>query len=532
MSEQPSAPGGPDLARGIPVQSLMDGGMLLGHVDGEAVLLSRAGDEFFATGAACSHYGAPLAEGLIVSDILRCPWHHARFSLRTGQALCAPALNPIPCWQVEQRDDTVFVGRKRDLADGTTPLPGKIARARSPASVVIIGAGGAGNAAAEMLRRCAYDGPITMIGAEVHLPYDRPNLSKDYLAGDAPEEWIPLRTHDYYDQHAINVLSGVRVTGIDPVKRQVRLSRGGVRNFDRLLIATGADPVRLNLPGSMRAHVHYLRSLADCRAIITAAGSARRAVVIGASFIGLEVASALRKRGLDVHVVGREARPLEKVLGPELGDMIRAVHEAHGVVFHLGETATEFGDATVKLQSGAVLRSDLVVIGIGVRPRVALAERAGLVMDRGVAVNEYLETSVPGIFAAGDIARWPDRRSGTSVRVEHWVVAERQGQVAARNMLSRERSMREPFTAVPFFWSRHYDVAVNYVGHAELWDDISIEGDLAAHNATVTFRLGGKTLAVATVGRDRESLRAEADMEHESSAQRNARLTRGDVCYS
>ncbi|MEP6780335.1 MAG: FAD-dependent oxidoreductase [Gemmatimonadaceae bacterium] len=514
MSDQPEVLRGPDLAQGVAAQSLTDGGMLLGHADGEPVLLTRVGDEFFATGAKCTHYGGPLSEGLVVDGTLRCPWHHARFSLRTGQALCAPALDPVQCWDVEQRGSAVFVGRKRQLSDGASSLPGKAAPGNAPASVVIIGAGAAANAAAEMLRRCAYEGSITMIGAEVDLPYDRPNLSKDYLAGDAQEEWIPLRTHEFYDQHAITLLSGTRVTKIDVTKRRVELDGGGTLDFDQLLIATGADPVRLDIPGATRTNVHYLRSLADCRAIIEAAASARHAVVIGASFIGLEVAAAVRKRGLEVHVVGPEARPLERVLGPELGDMIRVLHEANGVIFHLGETAAEFGDASVKLKSGVVLHSDLVVVGVGVRPNVSLAEGAGLALDRGVLVNEFLETSTAGIFAAGDIARWPDPHSGAHIRVEHWVVAELQGQAAARNMLAgNDHSRRVPFNAVPFFWSQHYGVTVNYVGHAERWDDLAIDGDVSARNATVTFRLGGKTVAVATVGRDRESLQLEARME-------------------
>lgn len=514
MSDDRVPPRGPDLTQGVKVDSVPDGAMLAGSVGAEAVLLVHAGEEFFAVGAACTHYGAPLGEGIVVDDTVRCPWHHACFSLRTGEALCAPALNPIARWEVEQRDLAVYVTRKHGVGDGATRTPGHIAPRDPPGSIVIVGAGAAGNAAAEMLRRSGYEGPVTMIGAEPDAPYDRPNLSKDYLAGNAPEEWIPLRPREFYDEHGITLLSGVRVTGVDLAARQLTLDHGQARDFDRLLIATGADPVRLKVPGAERGHVHYLRSLADCRAIISAAERARRAVVIGASFIGLEVAASLRKRGLEVHIVGPEARPLERVLGPELGDMIRALHESHGVVFHLRETATEIDDNTVTLKGGAVLSADLVVIGIGVRPNVALAERAGLTMDRGISVNEYLETSARGIFAAGDIVRWPDPHTGQHIRVEHWVVAERQGQVAARNMLvGPDDSLRERFDALPFFWSRHYDTSVRYVGHAERWDEIAIDGDLAARDATLTYRAAGKTLAIATVGRDRASLRAEAAME-------------------
>jgi apoptosis-inducing factor 3 len=516
---------GPDLRRGIPVEALVEGDMLVGRVGGDAVLLARAGEEFFATAATCTHYGGPLAEGIVAGDTVRCPWHHARFSLRTGEALCAPALNPIARWAVERRDGMVYVTHKLDVPGGSRSSCGHVAPRNPPASIAIVGAGAAGNAAAEMLRRRGYEGPVTMIGAEPGVPYDRPNLSKDYLAGHAPEEWIPLRPPEFYHEHAITLLSGVTVTGIDCGARRLTLDRAPACDFDRLLIATGADPVPLDVPGVEHAHVHYLRSLADCRAIITAAEHARGAVVIGASFIGLEVAASLRQRGLEVHVVGREARPLERVLGPELGDLIRALHESKGVVFHLEETATAVGYDTVTLKGGSVIPADLVVIGIGVRPNVALAERAGLVMNRGVAVNEYLETSVPGIFAAGDIARWPDPHTGQRIRVEHWVVAERQGQVAAHNMLAgSDVSLRERFDAVPFFWSKHYDMSVRYVGHADRWDEITIEGDLTRGDATVTYGAGGRTLAVATVGRDRASLRAEAAMEQGPRAALDARV--------
>jgi apoptosis-inducing factor 3 len=271
----------------------------------------------------------------------------------------------------------------------------------------------------------------------------------------------------------------------------------------------GAEPIRLNIPGANQPHVQVLRSLADSRAIIVQAKKARRAVVLGASFIGLEVAAALRAREIEVHVVAPDRRPLERVLGREYGDVVREIHEEHGVVFHLEETATEIDRTNVKLKGGATLPADLVVVGIGVRPQIQLAERAGLKIDRGVVVNEYLETNAPGIFAAGDIARWPDQHTGDNLRIEHWVVAERQGQTVARNILGQ----RQRFSDVPFFWSQHYDVPINYIGHAEKWDNLEIEGDIKARDCLVRYRRNGKVLAVASIFRDLENLKEEVAME-------------------
>jgi NAD(P)H-nitrite reductase len=505
MSEGQPQPSGPDLAQGLTLAELADGAMLLGHVGDQAVLLARRGQEVFAIGATCTHYGGPLAEGLLVDDTVRCPWHHACFSLRTGQVLRPPALNPVPCWRVERQGDRIFVREKGAAAPKPAPLPA----AGLPGSIIILGGGAAGNSAAETLRREGYAGAIAIVSADSSAPNDRPNLSKDYLAGNAPEEWIPLRSPEFYREHGIEVHLSARAAAIDTARHEVQLEDGSRRPYDALLIATGAEPVRLDVPGAELPHVHYLRSLADSRAIIRKAETAQRAVVIGASFIGLEVAASLRARKLEVCVVAPESVPMERIMGREIGGLVRRIHEEHGVQFHLGTTAASIDERNVTLKTGETLAVDLMVVGIGVRPALGLAEKAGLAIDRGVAVNEYLETSASGIFAAGDLARWPDPHTGEKIRVEHWVVAERQGQTAARNMLGQ----REAFEAVPFFWSMHYDVPILYVGHAEKWDKVEIDGRVEARDCRVTYRRAGRVLAVATIGRDAENLRAEVELE-------------------
>jgi apoptosis-inducing factor 3 len=508
MADDQPVPTGPDLVQGVALADLPDGGKLVGHAGEEQVLLLRRGAEVFAIGASCTHYSGPLAEGLVVGDMIRCPWHHAGFDFKTGEALRAPALSPLPCWSVEQHEGKVFVRAKRRPAKPVSKVVGK-----APEKIVIIGGGAAGFAAAERLRRAAYQGSIVMLSQEDAAPVDRPNLSKDYLAGNAPEEWVPLRPDSYYAENGIELRLGVKATGIDKRDRAVELADGTKLAYDRLLLATGAEPVRLSFPGVEQPHVHVLRSLADSRAIIAGAKQARRAVVIGASFIGLEVAAALRHRKIDVHVVAPDKWPMERVLGPQMGDFVRSLHEGHGVVFHLEDTVAAIEGKQAKFKNGGTLGADLVVMGVGVRPRIDLAEKAGLKIDRGISVDAYLETSEPGIFAAGDIARWPDPYSGNAIRVEHWVVAERQGQTAALNMLGQ----REAFTAVPFFWSQHYDIPINYVGHAEAWDELAVEGDILAKDCLLRFKQKGRVMAVASIFRDLESLQAEAAMEQVAS---------------
>jgi 3-phenylpropionate/trans-cinnamate dioxygenase ferredoxin reductase subunit len=477
--------------------------MISGHVGDEAVLLARVDGEVLAVGAVCTHYSGPLGEGLLVGDTVRCPWHHACFSLRTGRAVRPPALNDVRRWQVDIEKGRIVVRKKLPAAG--SPSRGRVRAARS---ILILGAGAAGSTAAETLRKEGFDGQITLIDSDTDAPYDRPNISKDYLAGTAPQDWLPLHPRSYYSELEIDLLLGRRAQAIDPARQRLTLDDGAAIPYDQLLITTGATPVQLDIPGAAR-RILYLRTLADSRRIIEGAKSARRAVVIGTSFIGLEVAASLRARGVEVHAVGPDPLPLGRLLGPALGTFIRDLHQEHGVVFHLEHTTREVQADAVVLDDGTRLPADLVVAGVGVRPNVELAVQAGLAVDQGILVDDWLETSAAGVFAAGDVARWIDPRAGERVRVEHWVVAERMGQAAARSLLGH----REPFDAVPFFWSQHYDVPISYVGHGSGWDRAVVDGDPVARDCAVTYYRGDRVLATATISRDRQSLEAEVALE-------------------
>lgn len=496
MGASEAGPSGPDFALGLPMAEVPATGAVSGHVGDDPVLLVRRADGLFAVSGACTHYGGPLGEGLIEDDTVRCPWHHACFDLRSGEALAAPAFDALKRWTVEVEGDRVFVRGQLD------PAPARAAdTAVHPARIIIVGGGAAGFAAAEMLRRRRYEGALTMLSADVDPPCDRPNLSKDYLAGTAPADWIPLKSDEFYAKRRIDLRLGVKVARIDVAAREVVTTGGERLAYDALLLATGAEPIRLKGPGFDRPNVHLLRSLADAEALIAAAGGARRVAVVGASFIGLEVAASLRQRGLEVDVIAPDALPLARIMGPDLGRFIQGLHQAEGVRFHLEQSAESVAEDGVVLAGGGRIAADLVVLGVGVRPRVQLAAEAGLTVDNGVLVDRSLRTSQPGVFAAGDIARYPGA-GGEPMRIEHWVAAERQGQVAALAMLGEAAELDDP----PFFWSHHYGVDIRYVGHAADWDEARLDGSLEARDATVRYFKGGRLRAAASIGRDHENL--------------------------
>jgi len=496
-------PAGPDFTKGVRADQISEGAMLVGHVGGQPVLIARSGGSLYAIDAECTHYHGPLAEGLIVGHTVRCPWHHACFSLKTGEAIAAPAFDPVGCWTVDQKGGQAFVRAKKDVVARRKAL------ARTPSRVVIIGGGAAGFAAAEMLRRQGFAGQVVLLSADSDPPYDRPNCSKDYLAGAAPKDWMPLRDAAFYKNEKIDIHVNTEVASFDAKAKTVSIKDGVTLVYDILILATGAEPRRPTVPGLSGPTVFVLRTLSDADALIAAADGAKQVAVVGASFIGLEVAGALKQRGLDVHVIAPETTPLDHVLGGVVGEWVRGVHEKKGVVFHLGRKVVGYADGKVAMDQGESVQADFVVVGVGVSPRVSLAEAAGLKTDNGVVTDDHLKTSADGVYAAGDIARYPDPISGELIRVEHWVHAARQGQYLARLILGEDRAFADP----PYFWSSHYDKTVSYCGHAEAFDSAEIEGSVAKEDAAVRYMNAGQLLAIATLGRDLANLKAEEAFE-------------------
>lgn len=491
-----------DFNEPIPVDSIPEGRLVRGKFDGKTLVILRRGDDIRAFRGTCTHLGGPLAEGLLVGDRVRCPWHQACFDLRSGEAIAAPAFAPLKRYGVEIKD-----GKAR-LETPQAAQAGKPSGAASAGPFLIIGGGGAGFAAADMLCREGAGGGITLVSQDESPPYERTLLTKDYLEGSWDNPRINLGAEPL-DRRGVAIELRSEVVSVDPHRHVAALADGRELPYRKLLLATGAEPRRPDFEGAALPQVHLLRSLADCRAIVAAAKSARRVVVLGSSFIGLEAAASLRNRGLEVDVVSQDTAPMARVFGAEIAKAIVGVHEKHGVRLHLGRKIAAFDGAFVTLDDGARLAADLVLAGIGVTPRLRLAEAAGLRVDHGVVVDAFLRTSDPDIFAAGDIAAWPDPHSGQRLRVEHWNVAVRQGQVAAQNMLGARR----PFTDVPFFWTRQFDFSPLYLGHAAEWDTINMDGDVEKQDCTARYLLDGRVMASVMIGRDMACLEERERME-------------------
>ncbi|PWJ53933.1 Rieske [2Fe-2S] domain-containing protein [Quadrisphaera granulorum] len=537
----------PDLTRGVPLRDLPLDGVLAGTLgtgdDAEQVLLTRFVDDdardgpvrVSAVSATCTHVGAPLAKGLRTGNLVRCPFHHACFDLRSGEALLAPAYAPLTRYSVEvsgDGDDAVV----RVIGPAEEPAPGPDAavapREGALHRVVVVGGGAAGFAAVERLRREGYDGELVLVSAEPHPPIDRTQLSKFYLAGAKPKDALPLLGTDWYAEHGVELRLASEATVLD--KAQKRLTVRGpdgaptVMGYDALVLAPGSEPVRPPLPGFTRDDVHVLRTLDDADALLAVVGDSpespgtqRRAVVLGAGFIGLEAAAVLREKGVEVTVVATSPVPLARQMGEDVGRAVRAAHESEGVAFVTGRAA-RWNDGVLELEDGsrapAEGRADLLVVGVGVTPRLDLAKSADLAMagdddGGGVLVDACGRTSAPGVWAAGDIAAWPDATTGRRRRVEHWAQAQRQGAAAALDILGRgeEGGLAEP----AFFWTKQFSRQYRLAGDVPDLSDGSaeVDGSLTDGDAVIRYRdADGRVTAVAGVGRDLEVLQLEEEL--------------------
>ena len=520
---------GPDFGAGI-AATLQYGAMLAGTFHGEPVVLLNDGGQYRALAAKCTHMGAPLNQGILVDGVVRCPWHHARFCAATGEATGAPAFPPLTRYATAVREGRVFVTAKMEgagegaaLRDAGTPGRADAASrggAGSPAHVVIIGGGAAGHACAEWLKRANFAGSVTVLSDDADAPYDRTVCSKQYLTGMKSREASALAEPPVYDGEAGSptLRLGCRVRAIDTESKSVLLEGDERVSYDVLVLATGAEPKWPSTPGFDLPNVHVLRTLRDADALIRASVAAKRVVIVGAGFIGLEAAASLTQRKLEVHVVTPEPLPLSKLLGADVGKMIQQVHEEKGVHFHVGREVRRFDGRQLLLNDGSEIAADFVVLGVGVTPRIELAQAAGLDMapakqGGGVVVNGQLETSKPGIYAIGDIARYPDVHVGESIRVEHWVHAQRQGQHVARVILGDAA----PFTDVPFFWSAHFDTGLRYLGHAASVVDMRTEGSIHGRKFTAFYRGPQRQKAFVTCNCDTDALLEEAAWDWEAS---------------
>ena len=484
-----------------------DGEMRQVSVEGKEILLARVNGKFYAVGATCTHYGAPLVDGVLNGERLVCPWHHACFNITSGDLREPPAFDALPRYDVKIENEHVVVRIPVDASDRRTPSMAKRAMTKRDGKderlFVIAGGGAAGYTAAQTLREDGFTGRVVLITREDQLPYDRPNLSKEYLQGNAEPSWLPLRSEDFFAEHDIELIRSAEIKRIDAAKKTIELADGETLVCNALLVATGGQPRHLPFQSAAQQNVFLLRSYADADALIAAAETGKRVVVIGASFIGMEVASSLRSRGCDVTVVAPDEVPFKKILGPEIGKLFQQLHEEKGVKFKLGASVANFVGpeivTQVVLENGKSLATDLVVVGVGVKPATDFLEGVGLHRDGGVIVDEYMRAA-DDVYAAGDIAYFPNPRTGERQRIEHWRTAMQQGRVAAHNMAGNAVA----YDSVPFFWTRQFDVGLLYVGHAASWSEIIFQGSAAARDFLAFYLKDDQILAVAGMNRDRE----------------------------
>ncbi|WP_420456597.1 FAD-dependent oxidoreductase [Rubrivirga sp.] len=516
----------PDFVRVASTADLADGEMRQVQADGTDVLLSRVDGTFHACTAFCTHYGAPLATGVLDGTTVVCPWHHAVFDVASG-ALCEPpAPDALRTFEVRVDGDDVLVrvpddadvhgkGAPYHESDGATPPMADVDADADDRLFLLVGAGAAAEACAEALRTEGYRGRLVMATKETRPPYDRTALSKGYLGGSTGDGALRLRDGAFYESHGIEVWTDRTVTGLDPDDRTVTFDQGDPVTYDVALVATGGAPRRLPVKGADLDGVLLLRSWHDAQALIDRVEGAAAVAIVGASFIGMEAASSLVGRGLDVTVIGRESVPFEDVLGAEVGRVFQDAAHAKGVAFRLGadieriETVHSDPDTNSPRRlrvvlADAAVEADVVLLGVGVTPATDFLEGEAFRRDDGgVTVDTHLRAA-PGLFAAGDVAVFPEARLGQPVRIEHWRLAQQHGRAAAHNMLAEGDPTLTPanFDRVPFFWTGQFGVSLRYVGHVEDWDEVIVDGSLDDRDFVAAYVEGGAVRALAAVGRD------------------------------
>lgn len=473
------------------------------NVGGTDVLVYIKEDEsVLAVADECPHYGAPLSDGSITDSTVTCPWHNARFDIQSGELLGPPALDCLRTFATRIDSGALYLRPEE---------PPQIAMPEGSDSrrIVIVGGGAAGNACAETLRREGFAGQITMLSADHERPYDRPMLSKGFVSGMAEESWLPLRSQEFYDRLQVDLLTDRWVNRVDVESREIFCDNGDTYTADRIVLATGSRPRRLNIPGWDLEGVYTLRTASDARAIREKTDEDATVVIVGAGFIGMELASDLRQRGLTVHVVAPEDYPMSLMFGNEIGKVVKSIHESNGVEFHMGTKPKEIlGEdrcRNVRLFDDSTLSADFVVAGLGVEPVVQYLGETDLVSNGAIEVDERMATSADGVFAAGDIASVPYPHREKRYRIEHWVVAEAQGMHAAGAILGST----EAYAKVPFFWTRQYETSIKYIGYLEANVRSVVRGSVEDRDGLVGYFDGDRLIGAASLGRSTELLAVE-----------------------
>ena len=481
---------------------LNNGDMKSISIEGNEILLCKIENEYYALDAHCTHYGAPLAEGILNGDRIVCPWHHACFNARTGERVEPPAQDSLTKYETKIEGDSVLIKIPEKFSKNGHNKMVKRDK-KNQKQFVIIGGGAAGYSAAQTLREDGFTGRIILITQDKYEPYDRPNLSKDYLAGDAEEFWLPIRSSNFYEDYDIEVMLNIIVTKVNFQSKTILLSNTENIKYDKLLIAVGSEARTLKIPGENLKNVFTLRSFDESKNIIAASKTASKIIIIGASFIGMETAYSLRKRGLDITVISQEEIPFERVFGKEIGKLFNKLHKENGVKFRLSLSLKEFVGTNkveaVQLNNGSKIETDLVIIGVGVKPATNFLKNLNLLSDGSIKVDEFFKVH-DDVYAAGDIATFTDWRTGEAMRIEHWRTAEQQGRIAAHNMMDK----KFPNKIVPFFWTSQVGLSLNYVGHAVDWQEIIFKGDISAKEFIAFYVKNNLVYAAAGNFKDKE----------------------------